>query len=114
MTVHCTGHAAFPVAAIEMLTFASLPAALRKSTAMAPQTWQDPCCEQIGVVELSVNDWAGSFTVPVNARLLPTSLPWAVLPHLHDVDLRRGEGPRAGRRGPHVLLLRAVAHATGR
>jgi hypothetical protein len=55
-----------------MLTSALLPAALRKSTAMAPYTWQDPCCEQTGVVELSVNDCAGGNGNLGQAKILPS------------------------------------------
>src|SRR5262245_18191457 len=78
---------------MEMLTSALLPAALRKSTATAPHTWQDPCCEQIGVADLRVNDWSGSFTVPVNARLLPTSFPCAVLPTCTTLICVEGKTP---------------------
>jgi hypothetical protein len=88
--VHCTGHAAFPVAAMEMLTSALLPAALRKSAAMAPHTWQDPCCEQIGVVELSVNDLGGIVYRSREREIAADLGSLRGTTHLHDVDLRGG------------------------
>ena len=59
--MHCPGQAELPEAPRATFTSAVLLAALRKSTPTDLHTVHAPEVWQMGVVELSVNDWFDSF-----------------------------------------------------